>query len=431
MPPGIRFGRRRLLQILGTGAAAVLAACESPDRSVPASVTGTPSPVPPSAAATPESAPTAAPTPPPATIVPENPRPAVAELELALSWPARPLGALAEQLGRTRWRVSITPTATTTIDRLAGAAATADLISPSDPVALAAAGSLAELPAGMVRAGPSTWHPGALSTGNRSDQGITALPLGMEARLFTYRRDLLDPPEGLAGWRQAAAELARHDERFVRFAGVDLTPAVHDPRWLLFAGPDCGPEDCYSRPGVEFFRSLFADPGIAFRRDHPRSDWPPSALAAGAAASGFDDWWRISRLVRGTPLQHRLATAAAPSGLGTLEGGGRFWLAVPRVSGSAGLDALADLDLHALSAAVASAGNMLPTDVSVLADLAGEDANLRPLLDPQLRLYDWRAALGPVLGALAGITHRALALGPQPVDELLGRFEQAVAGNRR
>ena len=350
---------------------------------------------------------------------------------MALPWPARPLGALADHLARTRWRASITPTAAADVDRIQGTAAKADLISPSNPAALAAAGALAVLPTGTVRAGRSSWHPAALATGNASDHPTAALPLGMTAKLFTYRSDLLKPPEDIAAWRLVAADLARHDERFVRFAGIDLTPAVHDPRWLLFAGPECGPDECYSRRGSEFFRSLFSDPGIAFRRDHPRTGWAPSWLAAGAAASGLDDWQRIRRLVRGSPLQGRLATAAAPLGLGALEGGGRLWLAVPAESGGAGLEALADLDLRALGAAVAAAGDLLPTDVSTLADQADQDSNLRPLLDPRLRLYDWRTTLSPALGALAGVTHRALALGPQPVEELLGGFEQAVAQSLR
>ena len=430
VPPEIKLARRRLLQILGAGAAVALAACESPGGPAPAATPGTPAPTPPPPTVQPTPPPTPAPTPPPPIEVSE-PRPVVLDLELALSWPARPLGALAEGLDRTRWRASITPTAATSIDRLHGAASAADLVSPSDPAALAAAGALAVLPPGTVRAGRSSWHPAALATGNDSAHGVAALPLGMSARLFTYRSDLLQAPADLSAWRSAAAELARHDARFVRFAGVDLTPAVHDPRWLLFAGPECGSDGCYLRRGSEFFRSLFVDPGIAFRRDHPRADWPPSALAAGAAASGLDDWRRLRQMVRGTPLQGRLATAVAPQGLSALEGGGKLWLAVPAGSSGAGLDALADLDLHALSAAVAEAGGLLPTDVSALADLAAQDVNLSPLLDPQLRLYDWRTILGPVLGALAGVVHRALALGTQPVEELLGGFERAVAQSRR
>lgn len=356
-----------------------------------------------------------------------EPRPAVLELELALSWPAGPLGALVEVLEGTRWRASIIPTAPASIDQLGGNAATADLISPTAPAALAVRGRLAELP---PEAGGLGWHPAALATGNISDQHTTALPLGMWVKLFIYRSDLLEPPTNLFAWRAAAAALARHDERFVRFAGVDLVPAVDDPSWLLFAGPECGPDGCYSRSGSAFFRSLFADPGIAFRRDHPRTDRPPSALAGGTAASGLDDWRRIRQLVRGTPLQGRLATAAPPQGLGTLEGSGKLWLAVPAGSDGSGLEALSDLDLRALSAVAAEAGNLLPTDVSTLADLAGEDPNLIPLLDSKLRLFDWRLALGPVLGALAGVIHRALALGTQPVEETLARFEQAVAQSR-
>lgn len=425
--------------MLGAGAAVVLAACDGPGRSAPPAATEPPPPTPspptlrptPGLPATPD--PPAAPAPPqtPPAIEVSEPRPVVLELKLALSWPARPLGALAESLDRTRWRASITPTAATAIDQLQGSAAAADLVSPTNPAALAAKGALAVLPPGAVRSGRSGWHRGALATGNAADQSAAALPLGMSAKLFTYRRDLLPPPADLPAWRSAAAELARHDERFVRFAGIDLTPAVHDPRWLLFAGPDCGPDGCYSRRGSGFFRSLFADPGIAFRRDHPRVEWPPSLLAAGAAASGLEDWRRVRRLIRGTPMQGRLATAPPPQGLSALEGGGKLWLAVPAGSGGAGLEALADLDLHAISAAVAEAGNLLPTDVAALAELAGEDVNLSPLLDPQLRLYDWRMTLGPVLGALAGVTHRALALGIQPVEELLGRFERAVAQSPR
>ena len=433
VPTEIKLARRRLLQMLGAGAAVTLAACEGPGRSAPAAAPEPPSPTPSPPILRPTPAPPAPPvpaqTPPP--IEESEPRPVVLELELALSWPARALGALAESLDRTRWRVSITPTAAAAIDRLHGAAAAADLVSPTNPAALAAKGALAVLPPGTVRAGRSSWHRAALATGNASDQSATALPLGMWAKLFTYRNDLLQPPADLPAWRSAAAELARHDERFVRFAGIDFTPAVHDPRWLLFAGPECGPDGCYSRRGSGFFRSLFTDPGIAFRRDHPRTDWPPSALAAGAAASGLEDWRRARRLVRGTRLQGRLATAPPPQGLSALEGGGELWLAVPAGSGGAGLEALADLDLHAIGAAVAEAGNLLPTDVSALADLAGDDANLSPLLDPQLRLYDWRMTLGPVLGALAGVTHRALALGTQPVEELLGRFERMVAQSPR
>ena len=424
VPPEIRFARRRLLQVLGAGAAVALAACDGPGRSAPAVVPGPQSPG--ALQATPI---------PPATPAPaievSEPRPVVLELQLALAWPARPLGALAESLYRTRWRASITPVTATATDRLHGATATADLISPTNPAALAARGGLAVLPRGTVRAGRSSWHRGALATGNVSDQEAAALPLGMWAKLFTYRTDLLQPPADLPAWRAAATDLARHDERFVQFAGIDLTPAVHDPRWLLFAGPECGPEGCYSRRGSAFFRSLFADPGIAFRRDHPRTDRPPSGLAGGAAASGLEDWSRVRRLVRGTPLHGRLATASAPRDLSVLEGGGKLWLAVPAESGGAGLDALADLDLHAISTAVAEAGNLLPTDVSALADLAADDANLNPLLDPQLRLYDWRMSLGPALGALAGLTHRALALGTQPVEELLDRFERMVAQSPR
>ena len=437
VPPDNKFARRRLLQILGAGAAVALAACQVPGRSAPAAVPGpTPPPPPPPPTLRPTEKPTAAPTPPeppppPPAIEVSEPRPVVRELELALSWPARPLAALADELARTRWRASITTTATTTIDPHGGALAGADLISPGDPAALAAAGSLAALPPDTVGAGRPGWHGAALATGNVADQGITALPLAMSARLFTYRSDLLEPPTDLTTWRRAVAGLARHDERFVRFAGIDLTPAAHDPRWLLFAGPECGPRDCYSRRGTEFFRSLFADPGIAFRRDHPRTHWPPRALAAGAAASGLDHWPRTRRLVRGTPLQGRLTTAAAPQGISALEGGGKLWLAVPAESGGAGLDALADLDLGSLSAAVAAAADILPADVSALADLADQDAALDPLLDPGLRLYDWRTTLGPGLGALAGLTHRALALGPQPVGELLARFELAVTKSRR
>lgn len=429
----IKLARRRLLQMLGASAAVALAACDGPGRSAPAAATEPPSPTPSPPILRPAPAPPATPGPPPTPLAIEvsEPRPVVLELELALSWPARPLGALAESLDGTRWQASITPTAATAIDQLHGAAAAADLVSPTYPAALAATGALAVLPPGTVRSGRSSWHRAALATGNAPDQSTAALPLAMSAKLFTYRHDLLPPPADLPAWRSAAADLARHDERFVRFAGIDLTPAVHDPRWLLFAGPDCGPDGCYSRRGSGFFRSLFADPGIAFRRDHPRTEWPLSALAAGAAASGLEDWRRVRRLIRGTPLQGRLATAPPPHGLGALEGGGKLWLAVPAGSGGAGLEALADLDLHAISAAVAEAGNLLPTDVSALADLAGEDANLGLLLDPQLRLYDWRMALGPVLGALAGVTHRALALGIQPVEELLGRFERTVAQSPR
>jgi hypothetical protein len=355
----------------------------------------------------------------------------VRELKLALSWPARPLEALEESLGRSRWRASISPTAATMTDQLSGAAAGADLVSPGDPIALAAAGLLAELPPAAARQGSSNWHRAALATGNISDQNPTGLPLAMRARLFTYRSDLLGPPPDLDAWRSAAAELTRHDERFVRLAGIDLTPAVDDPRWLVFAGPWCDPGACSLRQGAEFFRSLFADPGIAFRRDHPRTEWPPLALAAGGAASGLGDWLHVKRLIRGTPLAGRLATATAPSGLDTLEGGGRLWLAVPAGSEGAGLEALTDLDLPALSTAVAAAADLLPTDAPALSELVAQDANLRPLVEPGLRLYDWRLALGPVLGALAGVTNRALALGPQPVAGLLDRFEQAVAQSRR
>ena len=436
MPPETRLARRRLLQVLGAGAAVALAACNGAARSAPTPTPAPPPPSPsptrqptPSPTTTPVPTPTPVPPPPTPTLEPVEPLPVVRELVFALSWPARPLGALAEHLARTRWRASIAPTPPAAIDRFQGAAAHADLVSPTDPAGLAAAGELAALPPGTVGVG-SSWHPAALASGNLAGEAAAALPLGFWARVFAYRSDLLRPPADLSAWRLAAAGLARHDARFVRFAGIDLTPAVHDPRWLLFAGPECGPDGCYSRPGAEFFRSLFDDPGIAFRRDHPRTDWPPSALAAGAAASALEDWQRVRRQVRGTRLQARLATAAAPSGLAALEGSGELWLAAPAGSGGAGLDALADLDLNALSAAVAAAGDLLPTDLAALADLAGQDANLDPLLDPQLRLYDRRKLLGPALGALAGLTHRALALGRQPVDELLGRFERAAAQTR-
>ena len=426
VPPAERFSRRRLLGFLGAGAGAVLAACDSPGRRRPLTVAATPSPPPPPTPP-PPATPTAAPPPAPVVIEPAEPQPIVREIELVLSWPPDAIAALAQNLGRTGWRASVTRAGPAAIDRLAGPAATADLVSPADPRALAAEGRLRALPPAAGRAG---WHPAALATGNLPDQSPAALPLALAARLFTYRSDLLRPPPDLPAWRLAAAAAARHGERYVRFAGIDLTPAAHDPRWLVFAGPECGPGECYSRRSAGFFRSLFADPGIAFRRDHPRTEWPPSALAAGAAASGLEDWARTRRLVRGTPLQGRLATAPAPFGLNALEGGGRLWLAAPAESEGAGPDALAEFDLPALGDAVAAALDLLPSSVRGLADRAAEDANLAPLLDLELRLYDWRPALGPDLGALAGVTHRALALGPRPVGEVLDRFERAVAQSR-
>ena len=108
-----------------------------------------------------------------------------------------------------------------------------------------------------------------------------------------------------------------------------------------------------------------------------------------------------------------------------------MWLAVPQGRSGVGAEALADLDLHALSVGVAAAVPMLPSDASALADLVASDPNLGPLLDPRLRLYDWRLALGPRLGSLAGVMHRALALGRTPVAELLAHFEQALAGDYR
>ncbi len=417
-PLADRLARRRLLRILGAGAAGLLAACEIPGGA------------PPESTAPPAAAPPAAPTPVPsvpAGAETPSPQPIALRLELALSWPSQALAALAQNLGQSRWRASITPTSQAAIEQLTGATAEADLVSPADPARMAAAGRLRALPPGLVWAGRSSWHSEALASGNPSADEIVGLPLGLRARLFTYRQDLLGPPADLAEWRAATAALTRHDERFVRFAGIDLTPAMNDPRWLVFGDRECGRGGCYSADGAKFMRSLFVDPGVAFRRDHPRTEWPLSALAAGAAASGFSDWPRLQRQVTGSRLRSRLATANAPAGLTALEGGGRLWLAVPQGSRGAGLEALAELDLHALSTGVAAAAQMLPSDVSALADMAARDANLGPLLGPRLRLYDWRLGLGPRLGSLAGVTHRALALGRRPVEELLIQFKQALA----
>ena len=250
-----RVARRRLLQIAAAAGVTLLAACD------PAATDSAPPPLPPATLTPPLAAETA------------MPLPVAQPLELALSWPRRAQVALAEILERTSWRVSITPTSPAAIEQLTGAASGADLVSPADPASMAAAGRLQTLPRGTVMASGSSWHPEALASGN-SGAEIVALPLALRARLFTFRTDLMDRPADLAEWRSAAAALVRHDDRDVRFAGIDLTPAMHDPRWLLFGDRDCGRGGCYSPAGVEFLRSLFVDPGIAFRRDHPRAEWP-------------------------------------------------------------------------------------------------------------------------------------------------------------
>lgn len=358
------------------------------------------------------------------TTVPTE-RPAVVSrrLKLALAWPDAAITELllaftrsglapADIVTRDRWAIG----------RLEGAAAGAELISPPNPQGMARGGHLQSLDPVLGEAAKAAWHRPGLATINRPG-AFHVLPLALTARPLVIRTDLLSAPTDLTELRESAGALTRRDQRFVTFAGIDLSPATHDPQWLLFAGGNRQPATGYSRGRTEVFRSFFHESGLAFRRDHAGDGQRLSAIAGGKAAMAFAHWPTLRRQLAGSRLSWQLAVVPTPTGISAIEGGGRYGLAVPAGADPVGLDALARLDGQLASAAVARASVMAPANLAALRAARATDRQLGFLLDPELALYDWRLWPDKSVSGLAGTLNRAVALGSEPVGQLLDRFE--------
>ena len=420
---GPQISRRRILAGLTTGLAGVLAGCiEGPSAAARLPV-ATPAPT---AARPRKAAPTAVST----TTPTARPAVVVRRLKLALAWPdaviselllafARSGLAPADIVTRDRWAIG----------RLEGAAAGADLISPPNPQSMARGGHLQSLDPVLGEAAIAAWHRPGLATINRPG-AFHVLPLALTARPLVIRTDLLSAPIDLTELHESAGALTRRDQRFVTFAGIDLSPATHDPQWLLFAGGTRQPATGFSRGGSEMFRSFFHDPGLAFRRDHAGGSQRLSAIAGGRAAMAFALWPTLRRQLTGSRLRWQLTVVPTPAGISALEGGGRYGLAAPAGAGPVGPDALTRLDGQLASAVVARAGAMAPANLAALRAARDTDRQLDFLLDPELALYDWRLWPDKSVSGQAGTLNRAIALGSEPVGQLLDRFESWILRSR-